>query len=324
MPRLSAAFSAAFLLALSFTPVSRAEPLPEVCATVDGEPISRFDLLRAADTVALSANRVPSELSDTERLDLYRDVLREMISDRLIGRAAKGVNVSDDEVNARFKELQAGYPNPETFKEEMIKAGQTESLIRENIRLSIQQERWLASQVADKLAVTPEEVEKAYKENQATFTEPEAVRVSHILVEIPVDATPEVIVERKSRIDGLASRLVKEKGANFAALAKETSDDASTRERGGDIGYFVKGQTDSAFEKAAFQLKVGDISAPVRTKVGFHLIQQTGTRPPRVLPLEEVRDRIATIVRGEKRKEALQKLLASLREKAKIEIKLPN
>ncbi len=325
MFRSFAAFFATVSALLVAFPAAAAETLPEICARVDGEPITRFDVQRVFDVLMLSSGKGPTELDDAARAEGYRVVIDEIISDRLVARAAKDVSVADEEVEKRFVELKKGYGDKDSyeaaFREEMIKAGQTETLIRDNLRAALRQERWLATQVADKLTVTPAEIEKAYRENATTFTEPTTVRVSHILLQIAPGMPAEEIAAKEKLMKELMERA--KKGELFADLAKKYSEDEATRERGGDLGYFVREAVDPAFAEAAFKIKPGDIIAPVRSKIGLHLIQGTGRREATPIPLEKVRENIVRLIQTDKRREALQKLLASLREKAKIELLLP-
>ena len=303
---------------LGALPLFAASDLPDVVAKVDGDPILRVDVLRVFDGIVLASGLEPSKLTPEGRTDATAKVVQEIINDRLLTRASKDVVVSDAEVDQRFEELKRSFTDETVFREELIKGGQTEAGVRDNLRTALKQERWLASQVADKITVTPPEVEKVYRESSLAFTSPEMVRASHILIQIYPGATEAVIAEKQRQIKTLADRLIK--GEAFAPLARQFSEDAVTREAGGDLGYFAKDDVDPAFGNAVFKMKVGDIVSPVRTKIGIHIIQLTGRRPAEPIPLDQLRGRIANLIQVEKRKEALKKLLESLREKAKIEI----
>ena len=319
MPRPS--FTALQIVAatvLGALPLFAASELPDVVAKVDGDPILRVDVLRVFDGIVLASGLEPSKLTPEGRTDATAKVVQEIINDRLLTRASKDVVVSDAEVDLRFEELKRSFTDEMVFREELIKGGQTEAGVRDNLRTALKQERWLASQVADKITVTPPEVEKVYRESSLAFTSPEMMRASHILIQIYPGATEAVIAEKQRQIKTLADRLIK--GEAFAPLARQFSEDTVTREAGGDLGYFAKDDVDPAFGNAVFKMKVGDIVSPVRTKIGIHIIQLTGRRPAAPIPLDQLRGRIANLIQVEKRKEALKKLLESLREKAKIEV----
>lgn len=303
---------------LGALPLFAASDLPEVVAKVDGEPILRADVLRVFDTIVLASGSEPSNLSPEERKATTEQVVTELVNDRLLARASKDFVVTDAEVDRQFQDVKRGFADEAAFREEIIKSGQTESGIRENLRIALREEKWLAQQVAERVKVEPAEIEKTYKENIATFSTPDSVRVSHILIQILPGASPEVVAEKQRQLKSIADRIVK--GEDFAALARQYSEDTATREAGGDLNYFTKESVDTAFGTAAFKHKVGDVISPVRSKIGLHIIKVTGRRAGEPVSIDLVRDRIIVIIQREKRRVALQNVLASLREKAKIEI----
>ncbi len=303
---------------LGALPLFADDELPEVVAKVDGDPILRIDVLRVFNGIVLASGFEPSKLTPEARKDSTAKVVEELINDRLLTRASKDIAVSDAEVDLRFQQLKLGYPDEAIFREELIKGGQTEASIRDNLRTALKQERWLAAQVEGKLAVSPEEIEKVYKESSIAFSTPEMVRASHILLQIYPGATAAVITEKQRQLKSIADRLIK--GEAFAPLARQYSEDTVTRDAGGDLGYFAKDDVDPAFSNAIFNKNVGDIVSPVRTKIGLHIIQLTGRRPAAPIPLDQISGRIGNLIQVEKRKEELKKVLESLRQKAKIEI----
>jgi peptidyl-prolyl cis-trans isomerase SurA len=103
------------------------------------------------------------------------------------------------------------------------------------------------------------------------------VRASHILVKLSPDATPKDTLEAYNKIMKIRQEILK--GADFAATAKAKSDDPSAKDNGGDLGYFTALQMVYPFETAAYATKVGEVSMPVKTKFGYHLIKVTDTRP---------------------------------------------
>ncbi|MCJ7507806.1 MAG: peptidylprolyl isomerase [candidate division Zixibacteria bacterium] len=117
--------------------------------------------------------------------------------------------------------------------------------------------------------VTEQEIEKYYKENQGEFKAES--RASLNFVVIPKVPTPDDMQKTKS--DLLRIKMEAEQGEDFATLAQYYSDDKVTAEKGGDLGWFTRGKLIESFEQAAFSLKVGEISQPIRTEYGWHLIK---------------------------------------------------
>ena len=145
--------------------------------------------------------------------------------------------------------------------------------------------------------LTDEALEAEYKKRYLDPEEPAMVRAAHILVETEEEAKA---VAEAARADG----------ADFAALAKEKSTGPSGP-RGGDLGWFAKGQMVPEFETAVFALKPGEVSEPVQTQFGWHVIKLVSVAPP----MEEVREQLI----GEMTREITGAVVAALREDAEID-----
>lgn len=176
------------------------------------------------------------------------------------------------------------------------------------------------------LAVTPKalakpaevsaaDVEQYYKAHAKNFAQPEAVRLRHILVKVAEDAPGAEVDKARERILKLRVRL--DKGEDFAALARAESGDPSAA-KGGELGWIPRGTVVPAFEEAAFALKPGETSMPVRSPFGWHLIRAEDKRPEGVKPLAEAEPEVrATLAEehaaarvGEVLDEALERTLA--------------
>lgn len=127
-----------------------------------------------------------------------------------------------------------------------------------------------------------------YEEQGFRFMEPEQRLLSHILVTVDPDADADTQRQARERIEAIAARATAD-GADFAAIARESSEDLGSRGDGGDLGWIEKGMTDEAFEAAAFALQPGQIGEPVLSSDGWHLIQLREVRAEVVKPFDEVR-----------------------------------
>ena len=133
----------------------------------------------------------------------------------------------------------------------------------------------------DQVEVSEEEVEELYQQRVANLAEQR--RAAHILIEADDSSADEA----KAKIDEIAKRLAA--GEDFAALAKELSEDPGSANDGGDLGFAAPGVYDPAFEKALYSLNEGQVSAPVRSEFGWHLIKLTGVQSPEIPTLESLR-----------------------------------
>ncbi|MCX7918306.1 MAG: peptidylprolyl isomerase [bacterium] len=160
-------------------------------------------------------------------------------------------------------------------------------------------------EVIDKVkSVDEKELKSFYEENKAQFQTGEKVRARHILVKTKAEAD-----QIKVQLD---------KGADFAKLAKEKSLDTGTKENGGDLGFFGKGEMVPEFENAAFSLSTGKISPPVKSQFGYHIIKVEEKKPSAPLSFEEAKPYIERRLINQKQRERLELWLAELEKSAKI------
>jgi peptidyl-prolyl cis-trans isomerase D len=135
-------------------------------------------------------------------------------------------------------------------------------------------------------------VQQAYEANRARYEVKKKVKARHILVRVPEGAPAAQDEDARKKAAAYAER-VKVKKEPFAQVAKEVSEDAATKDKGGDLGSFGPGLMAKPFEDAAFALKPGEISDPVRTRFGWHVILVEGVEEGRVVPLKEVERDVA-------------------------------
>lgn len=182
---------------------------------------------------------------------------------------------------------------------------QIASYYKENIKRFMTPERvrvaylnMSAAEIAQKISPTDKQLHQRYEDQLAKFTTPEDRRVSHILVAVndAADKAEDKAALAKAR--ALRERLLK--GASFAQLAKEDSDDPGSAKKGGDLGFIGHGIMDPTFEKAAYALKKGQISEPIRTPFGYHLIEVTDIRPAKIKSFSDVRDQLKRAIQQER------------------------
>ncbi|MFO7803716.1 MAG: peptidyl-prolyl cis-trans isomerase, partial [Desulfovermiculus sp.] len=151
--------------------------------------------------------------------------------------------------------------------------------------------------------IAPEEIETYYDRHKDEFTRPEQVKARHILIRVDQEASEEDVHKAREQIDAAAERV--EQGADFAQVAKDVSQGPSA-EQGGDLDWFGRDSMVPDFEKAAFALQPGEVSEPVRTKFGFHLIKVTDRREAGVQPLDEVQEKIRSRLARDKAMQVLE------------------
>ena len=147
------------------------------------------------------------------------------------------------------------------------------------------------AQIKDFIAREGPRIDRFYKENAGRFDRKLRVRARHILVRVDPKADQADQDAAKKKIQALAERIGK--GEDFAKVAAEVSEDPGSKARGGDLGFFGPGVMAKEFETAAFALKPGQVSSPVKTPFGWHLIKVEEVQQPEVVPLEKARPEIA-------------------------------
>ncbi len=145
---------------------------------------------------------------------------------------------------------------------------------------------------ADALAsaepVTAKEIQDTYEQRRAQYEVAEQRQASHILIALKQGANDAEKAKARVRAEELLAQ-VRKSPASFADIAKKNSDDPGSAEKGGDVGLFSRGLVAKAFEDAAFAMKVSDISGPVESEFGFHIIRLTAVVPGKIKPLADVR-----------------------------------
>ena len=165
---------------------------------------------------------------------------------------------------------------------------------------------YLKKKVETSAKISDEELKSFYEKNLDKFRADEQVRASHILVKTEQEAK-DILVQLKG-------------GAKFEELARAKSVDSSAP-KGGDLGWFGKGNMVPVFAKTAFGLKEGETSGIVKSEFGYHIIKLAGKRPAGTLPLEEAKEQIRAALAPQKQQQAFMQLKEELRKGAKIELK---
>jgi len=164
----------------------------------------------------------------------------------------------------------------------------------------------LQKEIEGKVKVSDQEVKDYYEKNKGKFAPVTQIRASHILVKTEEEAKQ---IEEKLK-----------KGEDFVQLAKKYSIDTATAKNGGDLGYFSKGQMVPEFESAAMSLKPGQISEPVKTKVGYQIIKVTDKKMGQPVDFDKVKNLISQNLMAEKQKEVFDSYVEGLKKSFKVEI----
>jgi len=266
-------------------------------AVVDGEQITKaeFDALINRAKTSYQQNKRPFPKPGTaDYKTVQNQAVQYLVQQEKYRQKAEDldVEVSDKEVDGRLKQVKQQYfqGKEAEFLKSLKSQGLTVDQVRQEIESQLLSEKIYAKVTSD-VKVTDDEVEEYYNKHKADYKVAASRDVRHILV------------AKKALADDIHNKL--ENGANFAALAKKYSTDPGSKANGGKLTV-RKGETVPEFDKVAFELKKNELSAPVKTQYGYHIIQAlSDVKPPSQTPLKDVKEQIRQQLLQEKRQKAI-------------------
>jgi peptidyl-prolyl cis-trans isomerase C len=290
--------------------------LPENVAKVNGDVIGKTEFEGAIHSVEARAGRpVPAEQRD----QVYRSVLDDLVAYRLLRQEARRrqVPVADVDLETRLGGLRKQFGTEQAFELALKAQHTTLEKLREDARSDLMVNKLLQDEVLSKIQVKPGDISSFYEKNPDKFQQPEMVHASHILVIVP----PEADAKTKGALKARAVEALKaaKAGKDFAALARQYSQDGSAA-KGGDLGFFPRGQMVPAFEQAAFSLAPGQVSDLVATQFGFHIIKVLERRAGGTVPFAQAAPKIQEYLEQQAQSEKGKAFVDSLKAKGTVEI----
>ena len=295
------------------------EPAP-AAAVVNGKRI----LMSSLNARVQDAMRQNPELRAGENLaelrKMRKDILSELIDHELVIQEGieAGLIPRDIEINTELAKIKQQFPSEDSFQQFLKQQEITNEKLHSIIERALIGKKVLDIKIKPTAkSVADEDISAFYEENKKRFVEQESVKASHILIKVASGDDDQVKADAKSEIQTILEKA--RGGEDFAELAREYSQGPSAP-RGGDLGYFARGEMVKPFEDAAFSLEKGQISEVVETQFGYHIILSVDRKPETQLRLEEISEEIRSILNEKEVDTALKKWLVPVREKATIEI----
>jgi peptidyl-prolyl cis-trans isomerase C len=258
---------------------------------------------------------VPADRRD----EFYRRAIDQLVTYSVLKQevAARNVAVADAEIEANLQEMRKQFPTEKDFQKALADRGMTLDKLRSDARVDMAINKMMEAEVAGQPEATDAQVREFYDKNPDKFKQDETVRASHILIRVDPKADEATKNKARAKAGDLAKQA--KGGADFAKLARENSADGSAAQ-GGDLNFLSKGQTVAPFDQAVFSMKPGDISDPVETEFGYHVIKVTEKKPASTVPFEQVSPRIRDYLTEQQKQEKAKAFIDSLKKKAKIEV----
>ena len=279
----------------------------DAVAVVDGTSITRSsleELLARAKKSYTAQKREFPKAGTPEYQSLQNQAVAYLVQREEYAREAEdmGLEITDAEVAKELDKVKQDYfqNDQKKFEAGLKEQGYTVAALREDIQAQLVSKK-LYERVTKDVQVTDADLQKHYAENKDQYSVAESRSVRHILV------------KTKAEADKLHAEL--ESGADFAALAKQSSLDPGSKEQGGKLTV-SRGQTVAPFDKAAFSLKTNQLSAPVKTEFGYHLIQPlAAAKAGSVTPFAKVKAQIRTQLVEERKNKAVSDWAAEIEKK---------
>jgi peptidyl-prolyl cis-trans isomerase SurA len=310
-----------FCFQLFLPQTAPAKVIEQLIVVIDGEPYTLSNL--AAYAKAKMGREFPS--GDLKKInDDDREVLEQFITEKLLEAEAResGIKVTEQDVSQYIDEIKKrNRLSDDELKTVLSREGQTLESYRASVKSELEKSEILNRQVRNKVNITNDDVERYYKLNANKFRSEDRVRLRHILLALPQNATPEEVQAATEKAMDLYKRIVA--GADFAELAREYSQGAGQAD-GGDIGWVSRGKLISGIEQVAFdKLSVGQVSTPFQTSMGVHIVKLEARESGTVLPLATVAPKIKEELQSKALEDRFVKWLKTdLRRKHRVDVKI--
>jgi parvulin-like peptidyl-prolyl isomerase len=297
-------------------------------ALVQGQGIYKADLRRALaewryangidekDRQEEDAGSVKKVTTVSTLQENEQQALTRLISDSAAQYLAADEKISKVAIDSELKLLREQFRDEKTWRAALRASGFSVRSLRCNIVDDLRARDWIEQQTISQSDATEDECRNFYDTHPQDFMQRARFRASHLFLAAPPEMPPEVVESKEKVIKTLADRM--RHGEKLGELAVAASEDEATKTRGGDLGFFSESRMPPDFFSAVVKMHVGEISQPIRTRLGFHIVQLTDFKPSRQMNFEEVRSEIRLAIENEKRRAALQALTADLLRQAKI------
>lgn len=287
-------------------------------ARVNGEEISAFRLERYfAEYLEDQGRSVGNIRNPKAYQQLRRQALDALIDKELLWQEAvkRGVVISDAVVSGQVEQTRQAMGGAQVFARRLNDAGFDEASFTEYTRRELAAQQ-VFSELTTVAAPDDPQVRAFYEEHRAEMNQPEQVQARHILIKVAQDADAATVEAARLRLLEIRQEITR--GDDFASVATHRSEDTSAS-TGGDLGYFPKGRMLAEFEAAAFAMAPGDISPPVRTTVGWHLIYLQNRMEGANVTEEQGLAMVRTYLARQQQTQARNQALAQLRSRNRIE-----
>jgi peptidyl-prolyl cis-trans isomerase C len=249
---------------------------------------------------------------------MRKNALESLISRELLYQEAQksGITADENTANSELERFKSQFQDKKNYAMALSDMKMTEDELKTLLGNEWALKQFVEKRFSDKAEVTDAEAREYFDRNPDVFKRPEQVKASHILIKVEPGADEAQTAAAHEKMKNIEGRI--EKGEAFADLARANSQCPSSS-RGGDLGYFGRGQMVKPFEDVAFSLNKDEMSGIVKTDFGYHLIKTTDKKPATAMTYEDVKDDLKKQMSQQKLQQMLIPYMEELKQKAKVE-----
>jgi len=278
-----------------------------VVASVDGDPIT------AREVKDFSASHgQPIDTDDFASSDAAKTAVKALIGEKLLEQEVKKYDdkVDDAQVDKYITQLREDKHLSEAdFRAQLQASGMSYDDLRKHARMDLEKAMMIEQEVRAKIEVPDADIKAFYDAHKADFTiDKERLRLAQILIALPPNPTPAQVAAAQKKAEMIRARAAK--GDDFNDLARVYSDDDS-KSNGGELGWFAPGDINDAVLAGVKPLKPGEVSAPIRTSHGIHLVKLEDHQVPGVVPLSDLKAQIRAQLADQETSDQLEKWVES-------------
>lgn len=296
----------------------QANVIDRVVVVVNDQIITAKELDRAFMAVKQQYEQTfQGEELHAKLMEARKMILERMIEQLLIYQEAvqKGIKVKSADIERSVEEIKVQFGTEQKFVDVLRVQGISEKNFRESVKRRMYSKRYRDSYISQGIRVRASEMKDFYDQHKIKYRDSAEIRASQIFISFGNES--EKAFARKKTEQVLQSL---KSGENFEDLARQFSKGPNAS-KGGDLGFLKNGQMLEEVEDALSQMFIGDISPPVESSAGFHILKLISRKQPRQMLLSEVEDRVRQRVFAQKAEDKYHKTLRKLRKKAFIEYK---
>ncbi len=306
------------LIIISFSTLVNSEVIEAVVAKVNNEIITLSEVRKAEqDLLKTLSSLYSGEQLNKKIEELHKKIIEKMIEELLLSQKAKeqNITVADQEIQESVDKLKEenNILTDEQLREALKQEGLTLEDLKNQIRNRIMQQKLIFYNLQGKISITEQELQKYYKVHIKNFTEPEKLRVSHILISFQEHSKEEALKIAQEVLNKLKN------GDDFSELASKYSD-SPTKDKGADLGFLTKEEMNPSFSKVAFAMQIGQFSDIIETEEGYHIFKITDKVESKVQSYENVKNQIYQIIFSERAEKFQQEFIENLKKESYIEI----